>query len=126
MPDPLIQWPVQVSHQEAKRLAAALELHQKLCHVNASKMQHAFPSLTPLHLGTILQCSLCAACHIHRRPIKAIFAELKATRPGAVLSMDLSYSPAPSLGGAKHLLVMHDQFSTLFASAPCLHVHPKE
>ena len=26
--DPLIQWPVQVSHRETKRLAAALELHQ--------------------------------------------------------------------------------------------------
>ena len=32
--------------------------------------------------------------------------------------MDLSYWPVPSAGGAKHLLVMHDQFSTLFACAP--------
>ena len=48
VPDPLIQWPVQVSHREAKRLAASLELHQKLCHENASEMKDAFPSLTPL------------------------------------------------------------------------------
>ena len=116
--DPLILWPVQVSRQEAKKLSAALELHQKMCHVNASKMHHAFPSLTPLQLQAILQCSVCAACKMHRRPFKAVLAELKATRPGAVLSMDLSYWPTPSPGGAKHLLVLHDRFSTLFACAP--------
>ena len=55
---------------------------------------------------------------MHRRLFKAVLAELKATRPGVVLSMDLSYWPAPSPGGAKHLLVMHDQFSTMFACAP--------
>ena len=44
--DPLITWPVQVSRREARKLSAALELHQKLCHVNASDMHHAFPSLT--------------------------------------------------------------------------------
>ena len=32
--------------------------------------------------------------------------------------MDLSYWPTPSPGGAKHLLVLHDQFSTLIACAP--------
>ena len=40
------------------------------------------------------------------------------TRPGAILSMDLSYWPTPSPGEAKHLLVLHDQFSTLIACAP--------
>ena len=51
---------------------------------------------------------------------KAVRAELKATRPGAILSMDLSYWPTPSPGGAKHLLVLHDQFSTLIACAPLI------
>ena len=120
VPDPLILWPVQVSHREAKRLAAALELHQKMCHVNASEMNHAFPSLSPLQLQAISQCSVCAAYKMHSRPFKAVHAELKATRLGAVLSMDLSYWPVPSPGGAKHLLVMHDQFSTLFACAPLI------
>ena len=99
--NPLIQWPVQVSHREAKRLAAAQELHQKLCHVNASEMKHAFLSLTPLQLQAILQCNVCAVCKMHRWPFKAVSAKLKATGPGAVLAMDLSYSPAPSPGGAK-------------------------
>ena len=92
--DPLIQWPVYVSHREAKRQAVALELHQKLCHVNASEMKHAFPSPTPLQLQAILQWNVCAACKMHTRPFKAIPAELKATKPGAVLSKDLSYWPA--------------------------------
>ena len=120
MQDPLITWPVQVSRREARKLSAALELHQKLCHVNASDMHHAFPSLTALQLQAILQCSVCAACKMHRRPFKAVPAEHKATRPGAILSMDLSYWPTPSPGGAKHLLVLHDQFSTLIACAPLI------
>ena len=62
VPDPLIQWLVQVSHRKAKRLPAALELHTKLCYVNASEMKHAFPSQTPLQLQAILQCNVCAAC----------------------------------------------------------------
>ena len=99
-------------------LSAALESHQKMCHVNASEMHHAFPSLSPLQSQAILQCSVCAACKMHRRPCKAVTAKLKATRPRAVLSMDLSYWPTPSPGGAKHLLVLHDQFSTLLACAP--------
>ena len=41
-------WLVQVSRREAKKLSAALEMHEKLCHVNASEMHHAFPSLSPL------------------------------------------------------------------------------
>ena len=31
--------------------------------------------------------------------------------------MDLSHWPAPYPGGAKHLLVMHDQINTLFVCA---------
>ena len=120
MQDPQITWPVQVSRREAQKLYAALELHQKLCHVNASDMHHAFPSLTALQLQAILQCSVCAACKMHRRPFKAVPTELKATRPGAILSMDLSYWPTPSPGGTKHLLVLHDQFSTLIACAPLI------
>ena len=116
--DPLISWPVQVSRREAKQLSAALELHQKMCHVNASDMHHAFPSLTPLQLQAILQCSVCAACKMHRRHLKVVPAELKATRQEAILSMDLSYWPTPSQGGANHLLVLHDQLSTLLACAP--------
>ena len=46
--DPLILWPEHVSRREAKQLSAALESHQKMCHVNASEMHHAFPSLSPL------------------------------------------------------------------------------
>ena len=88
--DPLIKWPVQVSHREAKRLSAALELHQRLCHVNASEMHHAFPSLTPLQLQAILQCSVCAACKMHRRSFKAVPTELRATRLRAFLPIDLS------------------------------------
>ena len=118
MQDPLIRWPVQVSRREAKTLSVALELYQKLCHVNASEMLHAFPSLSPLQ--AILQCSVCAACKMHRRSFKTVRAELKATRPGAVLSMDLSYWPTPSPGGAKHLFVLHGQFSTLLACAPLI------
>ena len=34
--------------------------------------------------------------------------------------MDLSYWPTPSLDGEKHLLVLHDQFSTLIACAPLI------
>ena len=45
---PLITWPVQVSRREARKLSAALELHQKMCHVNASDMHHSFPSLNAL------------------------------------------------------------------------------
>ena len=45
--DPLISWPVQVSRREARKLSATLELHLKMCHVNASDIDHAFPSLTP-------------------------------------------------------------------------------
>ena len=70
--DPLISWPVQVSRRKAKKLSAALELHQKMCHVNASDMHHAFPSLTSLQLQAILQCSVCAACKMHRRPFKSV------------------------------------------------------
>ena len=55
---------------------------------------------------------------MHTGSFKVIPAELKATIPGAVLSMDLSYWPTPSPSGAKHLLVLHDEFSTLFACAP--------
>ena len=91
-----------------------------MCHVNASDMHHAFPCLTALQLQAILQCSMCAACTMHRRPFKAVPAELKATRPRAILSMDLSYWPTPSLDGAKHLLVLHDQFSTLIVCAPLI------
>ena len=50
MQDPLITWPVQVSRHEVRKLSAALELHQKLCHMNASDMLHSFPSLTALQL----------------------------------------------------------------------------
>ena len=32
--------------------------------------------------------------------------------------MDLTYWPTPSPGGAKHLLVLHDMFSTLLTCAP--------
>ena len=32
--------------------------------------------------------------------------------------MDLFYWPTPSPGGAEHLLVLHDQYSTLIACAP--------
>ena len=46
--DALITWPVQVSRREARKLSAALELHRKMCHVNASDMHHAFPSLNAL------------------------------------------------------------------------------
>ena len=53
--DPLITWSVQVSRREARKLSAALELHQRMCHVNASDMHHAFPSLTALQLQAILQ-----------------------------------------------------------------------
>ena len=106
--DPLISWPVQVSRREAKKLSAALELHRNLCHVNASDMHHAFPYLTPLQLQAILQCSVCAACKMHRRPFKADLAELKVTIREAIISMDLSYKPTPSPGGAKHILVLHD------------------
>ena len=88
--DPLLQLFVQVSNKEAKRLATTLELHQKLCHVNASEMNIALPSLTPLQLQVILQCNLCGACKMHRRSFKAVPTKLKATGPGAVLSMDLS------------------------------------
>ena len=118
--DPPISWPVQVSHRKARKLSAALELRQKMCHVNASDMHHEVPSLTALQLQAILQCSVCAACKVHRRPFKAVPAELKATRPRAILSMDLSYWPTPSPGGAKYLLVLHDQFSTLIACAPLI------
>ena len=121
MHDPLISWPVQVSRREARKLSAALELHRKMCHVNASDMHHAFPSQTALQLQAILQCTVCAACKMHKRPFKAVPAELKATRPGAILSMDLSYRPTPSPGGAKNLLVLHDQFSTLIACTPLIH-----
>ena len=55
MQDPLITWPVQVSRRKARKLSVALELHQKMCHVNASDMHHAFPSLTALQLQAILQ-----------------------------------------------------------------------
>ena len=72
VPDPLIKWPVQVSHREAKRLVAALELHQKMCHVNAFEIKHAFPSMSPLQLQAILQCNVCAACKMHRSPFKAV------------------------------------------------------
>ena len=91
MQDPLRLWPVQVSRREAKKLSAALELHQEMCHVNASDMHHAFSSLTPLQLQAILQCSVCAACKMHIRSFKAVPTEIKATRRGAILSMDLSY-----------------------------------
>ena len=91
-----------------------------MCNVNAFDMHHALSSLTPLKLQAILQCSVCAACKMHIRPFKAVLEELKATRPGAILSMDLSYWPTPSSGGAKHLLVLHDQFSTLLACAPLI------
>ena len=74
--DPLILWPVQVSPQEANKLFAALELHQKMCHVNASEMHHAFPSLSPLQLQAFLQCSARAACKMHKWPFKAVPAEL--------------------------------------------------
>ena len=57
---------------------------------------------------------------MHRRPFKAVPAEQKATRAGTILSMDLSYWPTLSPGGAKHLLVLHDQFSTLIACAPLI------
>ena len=77
--DPLISWPVQVSRRETINLYAALELRQKMCHVNASDMHHAFPSLSALQLQAILQCSVCAACQMHRWPFKAVPAELKAT-----------------------------------------------
>ena len=70
MQDPLITWPVQVSRREARKLSAALDLHQKLYHMNASDMHHSFPSLTTLQLQAILQCSVCAACKMHRRPLK--------------------------------------------------------
>ena len=118
MQDPLITWLVQVSRREARKHSAALEIHQKLYHMNASDMHHSFPSLTALQLQAILECSVCAACKMHRRPFKAVPAQRKATRQGAILSMDLSYWPTPSPGGAKHLLVLHDQFSTLIACAP--------
>ena len=108
---------MQVSHREAKKLSAALELHEKLCHVNASAMHHAFSSLSPLQLQAILQCFVCAACKMHKRPFKAVPIELKATRLGAVNPMDLSYWPTPSPMGAKHLMVLLDQFSTVFACA---------
>ena len=61
MQDPLITWPMQVSRHEARKLFAALELHQKLCHMSAFDMHHSFPSLTALQLQAILQCSVCAA-----------------------------------------------------------------
>ena len=91
MQDTLILWPVQVSRREAKKLSVALEVYQKMCHANASEMHHAFPSLTPLQLQAILQCSVCAACKMYKRPFKAVPAELKAARPGEILSIDLSY-----------------------------------
>ena len=103
--DPLILWPVQVYRREAKKMSAELELHQEMCRVNASEMHNAFPSLNPLQLQAILQCSVCAACKMHRRPFKAVPAELKTTGRGAVLSMDLSYWITSSPGGAKHLFV---------------------
>ena len=53
--DPLISWPVQVSRRKAKKLFAALELHQKMCHMVASDMHHAFPSFTSEQLQAILQ-----------------------------------------------------------------------
>ena len=48
--DPQISWPVQVSRRKARKLSAALEMYKKMCHVNASDMHHAFPSLTALQL----------------------------------------------------------------------------
>ena len=83
-------------------------------------MHHAFPSLSAQQMQAILQCSVCAACKMHRRAFKAVPAKHKATRPGAILSMDLSYWPTPSPSGAKHLLDLHDQFSTLIACAPLI------
>ena len=65
--DPLFSWSVQVSRREARKLSATLDLHQKIRHVNASDMHHAFPSLTALQLQAILQCSVCAACKMHRK-----------------------------------------------------------
>ena len=109
-----------MSRRETRKLSAALELHQKMCHVNASDMHHAFPSLTALQFQAILQCSMCASCKMHRRPFKADPAEHKATRPRAILSMDLSYWATPSPGEAKHLLVQQDQCSTLIACAPLI------
>ena len=60
-----------------------------------------------------------------RRPYLDIPPELKATKPGEVISADVLNPTATSAGGAKYLLVIVDQFTGFIEVYAQKHIHPE-
>ena len=60
-----------------------------------------------------------------RGPYLDVPPELRATKPGEIISADVLNPSATSAGGAKYLLVIVDQFTGFIEVYAQKHIHPE-
>ena len=94
-----------------ERRVELLALHSRLAHVGTGAVGKLQPGLKRNEQLVIQTCRACIQAEMVRRPYLDIPPELKATKPGEVISADVLNPSATSAGGAEYLLVVVDQFT---------------
>ena len=101
-----------------------LAMHARLAHVGAEAVCKLHPGLTRREMEVIQSCEACLQAKMVRRSYPDVPAGLKARRPGEIVSANIMIPTATSVGCAKNLLVMIDQFTSFLEIVPQRHVHP--
>ena len=102
-----------------------LALHSRLAHVGAGAVGRLQPGLKRNDQLVIQTCPACIQAKMVRRPYLDIPPELKATKPGEVISADVLNPSATSAGGAKYLRDIVYQFTGFIEVYAQKHIHPE-
>ena len=107
-----------------ERQRELLAVHARLAHVGAEAVCKLHPGLTRREMQVIQSCEACLQAKMVRRSYPDVPAGLKARRPGEIISTDIIIPTATSVGGAKYLLILIYQFTSLLEIVPQRHIHP--
>ena len=99
-------------------------MHARLAHVGAASVGRVHKQLTQADLAVIHTCPQCLEAKMVRRSYLSVSAALKATRPGEFVSADILNPSATSVGGAKYLLVIIDQYTGFIEVYAQKFIHP--